>query len=304
MTRVCEEWFPVGSYLQQKLPGFHMNELLKQQLDILLRNIIYDWDFTIVISGSGEVRVGKSVLAMQIGCYWTYQLWKMHNIVVPFDVDHNFIFLWQDLISKGHELGNKFKFTANIYDEAGESLESVKVLTPETRAVMDYLRECGQYNFLNILVLPEYFRLPAPVAITRSKFLIDVGYTTTEEGLFRRGMFKFYGPAKKKKLYIYGKKELNYKAVACDFIGDFDNVYTVDEKKYKEMKNKAFGLRDNKLQSRKLQLMEAALYCLYRDSAWDYQKISAKINEYTGIYIAWETIRDAIGRVKRRRGEE
>ena len=69
MVRVCEKWFPKGHYKRQKQDGFYMDDLLKAQIDVLLKNIGNDWDFTIIITGGGEVRVGKSVLAMQIGSY-------------------------------------------------------------------------------------------------------------------------------------------------------------------------------------------------------------------------------------------
>ena len=69
MVKVCCKWFPKGTREYQKSDGFSMHPILKAQLDILLKNIKNDWDFTIIITGGGEVRVGKSVLAMQIGAY-------------------------------------------------------------------------------------------------------------------------------------------------------------------------------------------------------------------------------------------
>ena len=86
MARVCIDNFPLGSFPYQKEPGFYMDNLLKSQIDVLLKNIKNDWDFTILITGSGEVRVGKSVLAMQIGAYWTYQMKELYNIDLPFSV--------------------------------------------------------------------------------------------------------------------------------------------------------------------------------------------------------------------------
>ena len=65
MARVCIDKYP-KKFSHNIKPGFYMEENLKSQIDILLKNIKHDWDFTILITGSGEVRVGKSVLAMQI----------------------------------------------------------------------------------------------------------------------------------------------------------------------------------------------------------------------------------------------
>lgn len=245
LVRVCEEWFPLGSYKRQKLPGFPMHIGLKQQLDILIKNITNDWDFTIIITGGGEVRVGKSVLELQIMCYWAYQMWKVHGIEVPFSLEENIVFQWERLIEQGNSLGVKAQYSPLGYDEAGETMEGTKTMSRELKAVRDFLRECGQYNFLNVLVLPEFFDLPKGIAITRSIFLIDVYYVATDEGLFQRGYFRFYSRRQKKKLYLKGKKELNYNAVPYNFQGEFKNFYPIDEEEYRTEKQKALKQRES-----------------------------------------------------------
>ena len=90
--RVCEEWFPVGSYPNQREPGFFMDDRLKENIDILVKNVVKDWAFTIIISGSGRIRVGKSVLGQQIACYWAYAMWKIHGIEIPFKLKENLVF--------------------------------------------------------------------------------------------------------------------------------------------------------------------------------------------------------------------
>jgi hypothetical protein len=79
-----------------------------------------------------------------------------------------------------------------------------------TQAVRDYLRECGQYNMLNILVLPEFFDLPKGIALSRSIAMINVYWLPDKDGNFQRGFFKFYNKPDKKKLYLLGKKDLDY----------------------------------------------------------------------------------------------
>lgn len=256
-VRVCEEMFPPTG--RKYKPGFLMDIRLKQQLDILIKNITKDWDFTIIISAGGEVRVGKSVLAQQIGAYWTYQMYKVHGIKVPWNVKDNIIFNWDKLIMQGNRLGEKYHYCALDYDEAGETMDSVKSQTGELKAVRDYLRECGQYNFLNILVIPEFFDLPKGIAITRSIFLIDVYYGSNKDAIFERGYFKFYSRLNKKRLYLQGKKELNYKAAPYNFDGQFPNFYTVDEKIYRESKVEALKGRENKQQSRYLNIIGCLL---------------------------------------------
>ncbi len=242
--RVCEDWFPVGSRKGQKKDGFEMDDALAAQIKIAAKNIVKDWDFTILITGGGEVRVGKSVLALQIGMYWTWLMEKLHGIKVPFDVKNNIVFQWENLIETGNRLGETQKFCALQYDEAGESMQGTKTMSRELQAVKDYLRECGQYNFLNIMVLPEFFDLPKGIALTRSIFLIDVYYSSNEEGLFQRGYFKFYSRRNKKKLYLKGKRELNYNAHQFNFQGRFPNFYPIDEQKYRERKQEALRARE------------------------------------------------------------
>lgn len=239
LVKVCEEWFPETN-------GFWMDSKLKQQLDLLVKNIIHDWDFTIIITGGGEVRVGKSVLGLQICVYWTYSIEKLHKIKVPFELKQNVIFQWHKLIETGNTLGGQHRYCAVQYDEAGETMEGSKSQTSELKAVRDYLRECGQYNFLNVLVLPEFFDLPKGVAITRSTLLLDVYYGVNETGIFQRGYFRFYSRKQKKRLYIHGKKELNYQAAPYNFDGEFKNFYPVDQTEYRKLKQEALQERETK----------------------------------------------------------
>mgnify|MGYP001024621813 CR=1 FL=1 len=136
MGKVCQDWFPETN-------GFFMDDRLLIQLDILLKNIKNDWDFTIIICGQGEVRVGKSLLAMQIACYWPYEIEKRYGYKAPFDVKTNFVFNGQDLVKQGNYLGRNFKFPALIFDEAGADLEGKKKMSGSTQQVLDYFRECG-----------------------------------------------------------------------------------------------------------------------------------------------------------------
>lgn len=254
--RVCQEMFPESD-------GFEMDDTLKQQLDIAIINVVDDWDFTILITGGGEVRVGKSVLAMQIAAYWLSAMKKEHKINIPFSIRENIVFNWDKLIEQGNKLFEKTgKYFPLLYDEAGETLDTSKTGTGELGAIRDYLRECGQYNSLNILVLPEFFTLPKGIALTRSTFLIDVYYSSNNNGKFVRGYFNFYSRKAKKKLYLNGKKELDYHASPYNFNGKFSKFYPFDEKEYRELKVEALRNRETDL-SRKVRKTAAALIYEY-----------------------------------------
>lgn len=278
---VCPEWFPKGTY-SQKFNGFPMNRLLKTQLDYMIRNVVNDWDFTILICGEGEVRVGKSTLAQQIVTYWTYRLVKKLKIELPHSVKENMVFNGKDLIMKGNRLGTQTKYSGLIFDEAGADLESTKVLQSTTKAVKDYLRECGQYNMLNVLVLPEYFDLPKSIALSRSIALLNVYWLPDEKGNFQRGFFKFYNKPSKKKLFIYGKKDLNYNACQETFYGQFPRFYTFDEEEYKNAKKEALKNRESlgEREQRNLSCFYSALKVLRYEGNYTYDQMTELLNKH------------------------
>lgn len=302
MVRVCKETFPKGSYKGQRGDGFAIDELLKIQLDVLLKNIINDWDFTIIITGGGEVRVGKSVLGMQIAAYWSDQIKKLYGKKVIFNLQ-NFVMDGRKLIKTGNYLGENYPFSSLIYDEAGADLEGRKAMQTITQDVLDYYRECGQYNLLNILILPEYFDLPKGIALSRSMFLLDVYYTATEEGLFQRGYFNFYSRRNKKYLYLKGKKNLDYNAYRYDFHGRFYNFYPVNEKEYRELKREALRKRETKRRSKFLFQRDACWYLLAHEGLececgkivkLTQAKLGQRMEQMTGIFVAHNTICDGI----------
>lgn len=268
MVRVCQDWFPETN-------GFSMDGYLKQTIDIYAKNIVKDWDFLLIISGSGRVRVGKSVLALQICVYWTYLMEKLHNIKVPFNIK-NIVFEGSRLIEVGNELGTTHPYSALLYDEAGSDLEAAKSMRAATKAVKDFLRECGQYNLLVILVIPEYFDLPKGIAINRSHALINVDYETTDNDMFERGYFRFYSIPKKKALYIEGKKFLNYNAVMSSFYGRFPNFYPINEQEYRNSKVKALKRREvlSKKEQRLVNIAKSLIQYLYKTQDRSYQEIA------------------------------
>ena len=292
---VCTDWFPCdGSRKYQREDGFWMDELICNQIDILIKNIKHDWDFTIVITGGGEVRVGKSVLAMQIACYWSWRLFKEYGIEVPFSVQDNFCLEGKKLIQKGNELGQNHKYSALIFDEAGADLEGTKVMTQMTQDVLDYYRECGQYNLLNILVLPDFFSLPKGLALTRSICLIDVYYSVGEDNIFERGYFNFYSRHSKKKLYLKGKRELDYSATKYDFNGKFSNFYPVDEQEYRKLKQDTLMRRESKRRNKFQMQRDACWFLLTKEFGMTQEQLGVRMEQLTGIFVPASTMSDGV----------
>lgn len=286
MARVCTHWFPLGSYPHQKEEGFYMDDILKHNLDILIKNIIYDWDFTILISAGGQVRMGKSVLAFQIACYWVYEMERVHGIVVPFTLKDNCVFNGTELIERGNALGANHKYSPLIFDEAGADLEGRKIMHSVTQNVLDYFRECGQYNLLNILVIPEFFDLPKTIAISRSKLLLDVYTLHTSKDIIERGFFKLYSPSNKKNLYRLGKREINYNAWGADHKnGKFDNIFPLDKKEYAQMKVEALKKREKEKKNRWVIQRGALAYLYNKFTNKSASDIANEMKEVTGFKI-------------------
>jgi len=293
MARVCIDLYPKGFSYNRK-DGFYLEGILKDQLDLLIKNIKNDWDFTIIITGGGEVRVGKSVLAMHIAAYWVDQIKKVYGKIIPFDIESVFVFDGKKLIKKGNELGQKYSYPVLIYDEAGADLEGKKIMQTLTQDVLDFFRECGQYNMLNIIVLPEFFDLPKGIALSRSIFLLDVSYVASEEGIFQRGYFNFYSRPNKKYLYLKGKKELNYKAYHYDFHGRFYHFYPIDEKKYRSVKQEAMTKRESRRRNKFQMQRDACWYLLNQEINWTQEQVAKRMEQLTGIFVARNTISDGI----------
>lgn len=289
MVHVCKDWFP-------ETEGFDLNPMLKQQLDILLKNINKDWNFTILISGQGEMRVGKSLIGFQIAVYWTYMIEKLYNIKVPFNIKENIILNGNELLLKGKNLGAKYKYAVLDYDEAADDLESTKVLTSMTKMIKDWLRKSAQYNMLTILVQSEFFELPKPIAISRSICLIDVVYYADDEGNFKRGYFRFYSRQRKKLLYLRGKKMLDYNCVKPDFVGVFPHFYPINEEEYRKEKFSSLK-RWEKYTGQDIRRQEWLRACVkyLHNTGLSHREIAEKINETSKIKISYVTIGYLIG---------
>lgn len=292
MVRVCEDLFKKG-YQNTLKDGFRIHDMLKQQIDYYLKNVTRDWDFTIVICGEGEVRVGKSFLAAQLGQYWTSEIKRLYGIDVPFNLKQNYVFDGKDLIKKGNNLGAKHKYSVLVFDEAGADLEGTKSMLATTRAVKDYLRECGQYNMLTILVLPEFFDLPKGIALSRSDCMINVYYIADDEGIFNRGYFKFYNRPAKKMLYLTGKKTLNYNAWKQNFYGDFPNFFPLDLEGYKDSKQKALKKRESTTVDKRMLQRNVAWYILHKEFDMSMTDIARRTTNM-GAYTIQQTITEAL----------
>jgi len=137
---------------------------------------------------------------------------------------------------------NAKPYQSVIFDEAYGGLASRSANSRINKALVTVLAEIRQKNLFIFIVLPSFFDLDKYVALWRSRVLIHV-YCGDN---FERGNFSFFNQAKKKDLYVYGKKFYNYKQTLPNFRGRFTKFYTVDEVAYK--KKKLDSLTSNELE--------------------------------------------------------
>lgn len=236
MVKVCKKNFPVGSYSGQKSPGFYMDKLLKRNLDVFCEKIVDDMQFVILITGTGNVRNGKSTLAKQIGYYMTKKINKLHNKHNKFTIE-NIIFKGDDLINTALKLP---KYSIDVLDEGDDLVEMHWSLL--ARRLRRFFRKCGQLNQILILLIPDFFELNDNFALVRSNCLINVRFGKR----FKRGLYKFYNRRGKKQLYMRGKKWKNYKGWKPNFNGAFNDAQTINEEIYE--KKKLLDLKDDQLE--------------------------------------------------------
>lgn len=210
---------------------YFMHEALISNLRSVVYNVKnHNWDFIILITADGMTRVGKSMLAQQIGYFLAQEL------ETPFGME-NIVFGTHKL----SELASKFpKNSLILLDEAREGMASARTMKEEQQNLMDFFAECGTYNHIYIVVLPDYFDLNKQFAVNRSNLLINcwVNRKDAEDkhgnpiSLWERGYFDFYSKNKKKTLYNKHKKDYYYNSKLKDFTGYYDRYWIIDEQEY------------------------------------------------------------------------
>lgn len=263
MVKVCEQLFPEKG-------GFYMDGILKDNLDVMAKRIVDDMMFNLLVTGDGQVRVGKSVFAMQIGKYLTYKINETHKLNNEFDIN-NIVFKADELIDRAFQLK---PYSVIVLDEGDDLAENY--WSSLAKKLRRFFRKCGQLNLIFIMLLPDFFELSRSYAITRTTALVNVYF----HGEFERGFFNFYNFSRKRELYNKGKKFGNYHSAKENFSGRFTNFYPIDEKAYREKKRNDLEL-DNEEEEERLSMREkrwrtvsGALVELILNSGWTQQRLS------------------------------
>ena len=225
--KILIDKYPLGTIPGQRTPGRYIDGTLKQNIDILAKNITKDMTYLGIISSSTlEVGTGKSVFTQQLCEAYLDAVNKKHGFNLNLTMN-NIVFRPKDIIKRSFDVP---RYSIIICDE----WEDANYWSELGTTLRQFFRKCRQLNLFILIIIPNFFQLPMSYAISRSVFFIDVRFS----GEFDRGFFSFYNFAKKKRLYLKGKKQQDYGAAQPNFTGRFGDGYVVNEIKYKEEKRK------------------------------------------------------------------
>ncbi len=225
--KILEDKYPIGSFPGQKTAGRYIDGILKENIDILAKNIVKDMTYLGIISSSTlEVGTGKSVFTQQLCEAYLDAVNRKHGFDLELTMN-NIVFRPKEIIERSFQVP---RYSIIICDE----WEDANYWSELGTTLRQFFRKCRQLNLFILIIIPNFFQLPMSYAISRSVFFIDIRFS----GEFDRGYFSFYNFAKKKKLYLKGKKQQNYGVVQANFTGRFLDGYIVDKKEYLKSKLK------------------------------------------------------------------
>lgn len=201
---------------------FYIDGILKNNLDLIKKNIKKDWDYLFIIDG--EVGSGKSVFAQLLAWYCSDGDFSLDQIC--FDPKQ-----FKQAVLKAK------KYQAIIFDEAFRGLSARAAMTQTNRIIVSMLQEIRQKNLFVFVVLPSIWDVDRYVSLHRCKGLFHVH---TDERKYR-GFFKFY--KREKIMWLLGNShKMRYKYPAApQFKGRFTHFYPLGEEEYKKKKSESLG---------------------------------------------------------------
>lgn len=304
--------------------GYYMNYFLMKNLNDIPTYLKKAWDVVGIVSGHSKVRIGKSTLAQQIGFYiaWLIAGGKMGEVPIEgseypqwrvikeptkevhFNLEDNIVFSPEDLMKKAETLYRKYgKNQIIIYDEGRAGLDSARAMEAINKVMQDFFQECGQYNHIILIVLPNFFKLHEDYAVDRSIFLVDV----FADRQLRRGYFNFYNEMQKEFLFHNGKKKvgssLKYSGSNPSFTGRFTQFLPIDKGEYEEAKRRALKKKQiGRMEIKWKKRLNAAIYLLKRESDWENDKIAAELSVVSGERVSDQMVKWCIQSVTHEKG--
>lgn len=291
--------------------GYYMDGYLAENLAPIPRFLAKDRDCVGIISGRGMTRNGKSTFGIQIGYYISWLLAggemdirrnddgkHINPVVIKYPSKkvnfslNNLVYSPDELISKARELP---KSSVIIYDEGRSGLDSKGTMSALNKMLEDFFQECGVFNHVILIILPNFFKLNEDIATSRSMFLID----TYCDDDWNRGFFNFYNLHQKEWLYFLGKKKIGvtnkYLSVTPSFYGRFRDWIPFDKRKYEEkkkeaLKKKTLGSREERTKEKYIGLLK-----IYKDDTGKTTEETAnRLSEVLSKVITTKTLEHGI----------
>lgn len=249
----------------------YMDGYLEEQT-LTIRALIKD-NFDVVVVLDGREGGGKTTMAGQL-CKEIDPTFDLSRIV--FDAEE--FFKLANTLQPGQAL---------LMDESMNVLFSRAAMSGTNISMVRLLAMCRAKRLFICLVIPSFFEMDKYAAMHRSNALIHI-YTTPKKSGARgveRGYFRWYDYNAKLKLYMDGKKGMDYGVAKATFFGRFDKTWVVDEEAYNEKKLAALKHMEemaNKksMTNKRVELWKNKLkqvFGLYRD---DMQMPSQEFLEY------------------------
>lgn len=195
---------------------YYMDGYLKSNFDKIKEVIKQDWDMIFVVDGYEGA--GKSMFTQQCAKYLDPTLDISRVVFNPKD--------FKDAVMAAQQ------YQAVIYDEAYGGLSSKRALSQVNQSIVQMLTVIRKRNLYVFIVLPSFFDLDKYVALWRSRGLLHV-YTGDD---FKRGLFRFYNAARKKDMYVKGKKFYEYRIGKPNFHGRFYKKWIIPVNEYDDKK--------------------------------------------------------------------
>jgi hypothetical protein len=279
--------------------GFYMDGYLLSNLSYIPNYLSKAWDVLGIISGSGEVGVGKSTLSAQIGYLLAWlmaggameqkegyksnsgevnQGWaisKYPDKPVRFNLKENVVFSPEDLMKRATELFEKYgKGQVLIYDEGRAGLDSARAMTVVNKVMQDFFQECRVYGHMVLIVLPS-----------------------------------FYNKQEKEFLYFFGKKRIGsiskYMGSRKSFSGRFTEFLPFDKKEYEDLKYKALKKKQlTRTQAKWKKQRDASIYLLFEKCGLTRNVISDELSELTNEKVTVDMVDWAVKTIRKQSQNE
>jgi hypothetical protein len=262
--------------------GYPMNRYLYENIKEIPAFLKRRHYMTMIVTGNGEMQVGKSTFACQVGFLVSFILkgGKLddngHVLRQPDEPPE--VHIHFNTKTLGEDIANETRQNqVYILDESDQACGSRTYGSSSGKEFHDLqTRTAYKHNFL-ILCLPSFFRLAESYACDETHFLCNV-YSVGG----KRGFFDFFNKDRKENLFTWGKKRKGgnkYKATWPNFWGRFADVFVgMPIKEYLNQKAASvleLGKATNKIAAVQ---RDAVIKKMYEKTKLSYTELAKELN--------------------------